>query len=207
MVLDGQMGFRWFHWRSSWIRQSWNIVEKCGYLNGEQLGGKRWEGNLCEEFFGGKNMTNKTLKFEEFPNFKAHVGRCWKSNVKTKSGLIPYDVLSLFTSFHMICWSSANDVLLGFSDLDPSIHWPHVWFSADEISHSFLAWHRYFFSRQTATMLDADDEADGIFARWADFGDWQARDVAGLAEKWVGLFLRKSMEKCWKLMNWTSLWS
>ena len=48
-------------------------------------------------------------------------------------------------------------------------------------------------------MLDADDEADGIFARWADFGDWQARDVAGLAEKWVGLFLRKSMEKCWKL--------
>lgn len=143
-------------------------------------------------------MTNKTLKFEEFPNFKAHVGRCWKSNVKTKSGLIPYDVLSLFTSFHMICWSSA-DVLLGFSDLDPSIHWPHVWFSADEISHSFLAWHRYFFSRQTATMLDADDEADGIFARWADFGDWQARDVAGLAEKWVGLFFRKSMEKCWKL--------
>ncbi|CAL1143993.1 unnamed protein product [Cladocopium goreaui] len=35
----------------------------------------------------------------------------------------------------------------------------------------------YFFSRQTATMLDADDEADGIFARWADFGDWQAMTV------------------------------
>ena len=22
--------------------------------------------------------------------------------------------------------------------------------------------------------MDADDEADGIYARWADFGDWQA---------------------------------
>ena len=32
---------------------------------------------------------------------------------------------------------------------------------------------RYFFSRATATTLDADDESDGIFARWADFGDWQ----------------------------------
>jgi len=35
----------------------------------------------------------------------------------------------------------------------------------------------YFFSRATATTLDADDESDGIFARWADFGDWQAITV------------------------------
>ncbi|CAK9020095.1 unnamed protein product [Durusdinium trenchii] len=36
---------------------------------------------------------------------------------------------------------------------------------------------RYFFSRATSTTIDADDEADGIFARWADFGDWQAITV------------------------------
>ncbi|CAK9020298.1 unnamed protein product [Durusdinium trenchii] len=35
----------------------------------------------------------------------------------------------------------------------------------------------YFFSRATSTTIDADDEADGIFARWADFGDWQAITV------------------------------
>jgi len=26
----------------------------------------------------------------------------------------------------------------------------------------------------TSTTLDADDAESGIFARWADFGDWQA---------------------------------
>lgn len=40
---------------------------------------------------------------------------------------------------------------------------------------------RYFFSRATSTTIDADDEADGIFARWADFGDWQVRIQAGEA--------------------------
>ena len=38
---------------------------------------------------------------------------------------------------------------------------------------------RYFFSRATATTLDADDESDGIFARWADFGDWQVFNLSG----------------------------
>ena len=33
---------------------------------------------------------------------------------------------------------------------------------------------RYFFSRATATTLDADEDESGIRARWADFGDWQA---------------------------------
>lgn len=33
---------------------------------------------------------------------------------------------------------------------------------------------RYFFSRATSTSVDADDEAEGVYARWADFGDWQA---------------------------------
>ncbi|CAE7234919.1 exgA [Symbiodinium natans] len=35
-------------------------------------------------------------------------------------------------------------------------------------------WPRYFFSRATATTLDADEDEMGIRARWADFGDWQA---------------------------------
>ncbi|CAJ1328533.1 unnamed protein product [Effrenium voratum] len=32
----------------------------------------------------------------------------------------------------------------------------------------------YFLSRASATVLDADDASDGVFARWADFGHWQA---------------------------------
>lgn len=94
---------------------SWKSVATSMEKN---LGENDGKGTFAKNFLGAKTWQT-TLKFEEFPNFKAHVGRCWKSNVKTKSGLIPYDVLSLFTSFHMICWSSANDVLLGLSDFRP----------------------------------------------------------------------------------------
>mmetsp|Transcript_40240 Transcript_40240/g.93189 ORF Transcript_40240/g.93189 Transcript_40240/m.93189 type:complete len:597 (-) Transcript_40240:116-1906(-) len=45
------------------------------------------------------------------------------------------------------------------------------------LQHPSILKHRglvYFFSRVTSTTLDADDAESGIFARWADFGDWQA---------------------------------
>mmetsp|Transcript_22904 Transcript_22904/g.54048 ORF Transcript_22904/g.54048 Transcript_22904/m.54048 type:complete len:601 (-) Transcript_22904:75-1877(-) len=45
------------------------------------------------------------------------------------------------------------------------------------LQHTSVLKHRglaYFFSRATATTLDADEDESGIRARWADFGDWQA---------------------------------
>ena len=67
---------------------------------------------------------------------------------------------------------------------------------------------RYFFSRATATTLDADDESDGIFARWADFGDWQVGGLSSfLREVDVQIALKllrsKKVSEDWWDDSWT----
>lgn len=177
--------------------------------------GKTMEGTFAKNFFG-KNMTNKQLSsLFGVSQFQSSCCLSWKSNVKTKSGLIPYDVLSLFTSFHMICWSSA-DVLLGLFQLDPSIHWPHVWFSAHEISHSFRMCHPAILRARGSTRFWRGTGISSAARRppcWTRMMRQMVSLPAGLTSgigrremlpawvypMWVGLFLRKSMEKCWKL--------
>ncbi|CAE7373639.1 exgA, partial [Symbiodinium pilosum] len=54
------------------------------------------------------------------------------------------------------------------------------------LQHSSILKHRgmaYFFSRATATTLDADEDESGMRARWADFGDWQAIAVERPAQQ------------------------
>ena len=174
---------------------------------------KTMEGTFAKIFWGAKTwQINNSQVFLEFPNFKAHVvlvgSQMWRQS-QVWSLMMFYPCSHLFTWFVdpqlMSCWvcfswtPQFTGHIFGFLPMKYHIHSDFGVFGA-------APRHRYFFSRQTATMLDADDEADGIFARWADFGDWQARDVAGLGLPYVGgTFLEEKYGKVLEVDIWILL--